>query len=52
MSAFLGPIHNWLYNKIKFQDELIQCILQFVSTKDYQIPLLSQIWSIGDRRTC
>ncbi|MDD3239808.1 MAG: hypothetical protein PHW47_06975 [Lachnospira sp.] len=43
MSAFLGPIHNWLYNKIKFQDELIQCILQFVSTKDYQIPLLSQM---------
>lgn len=43
MSAFLGPIHNWLYNKIKFQEELIQHIQQFVISKDYRIPLLSQM---------
>ena len=24
MSAFLGPIHFWLYNKIKFQEDLIR----------------------------
>lgn len=28
MSAFLGPIHLWLYKKIKFQDELTSVILK------------------------
>lgn len=28
MSAFLGPIHYWLYNKIQLQEELIQDILK------------------------
>ena len=28
MSAFLGPIHNWLFEKIKFQEALIQEIVQ------------------------
>lgn len=28
MSAFLGPIHFWLYNKIQLQEELIQNILE------------------------
>lgn len=46
MSAFLGPIHHWLFHKIKFQEELIQYILEFVQKKDYQIPLLEQM----DRR--
>lgn len=27
MSAFLGPIHHWLYNKIQFQEKWIQSIL-------------------------
>ena len=27
MSAFLGPIHFWLYNKIKLQDDLVEDIL-------------------------
>ena len=27
MSAFLGPIHHWLYHKIQFQEEWIQSIL-------------------------
>ncbi|MFT4007112.1 MAG: hypothetical protein QM683_16350 [Lacrimispora sp.] len=27
MSAFLGPIHTWLYNKIKFQDAMVDAIL-------------------------
>lgn len=28
MSAFLGPIHYWLYNKIQLQEELVQRILE------------------------
>jgi len=27
MSAFLGPIHYWLYNKIQLQEELIKDIV-------------------------
>ena len=46
MSAFLGLIHNWLFNKIKFQDELVQNIIEVVRSKDYQVELLDQI----DRR--
>ena len=29
MSAFLGPIHYWLYNKIQLQEELIREIVSF-----------------------
>jgi len=27
MSAFLGPIHNWLYNKIKIQNDFTKELL-------------------------
>jgi hypothetical protein len=27
MSAFLGPIHSWLYNKIKIQQDLVEDII-------------------------
>ena len=27
MSAFLGPIHTWLYNKIKFQEKTVNAVL-------------------------
>lgn len=43
MSTFLGPIHHWLYNKIKFQEDLNQCILGIVKEKGYQVPLLDQL---------
>lgn len=43
MSAFLGPIHTWLYNKIKFQDELTKSILDFVLQKEYDLELLQQM---------
>lgn len=43
MSAFLGPIHNWLFRKIKFQDELVQYIIEFVKSQGYQVPLLAQL---------
>ena len=29
MSAFLGPIHYWLYNKIQLQEELIREIVSY-----------------------
>lgn len=29
MSAFLGPIHFWLYNKIKIQNNIVEEILNF-----------------------
>jgi len=28
MSATLGPIHNWVFNKIKFQEKEIEALLQ------------------------
>ncbi len=33
MSAFLGPIHYWLYNKIQWQEALTQEILCFAEGK-------------------
>ena len=35
MSAFLGPIHTWLYNKIKFQDAMADEILHLAEEKEY-----------------
>lgn len=29
MSAFLGPIHHWLYNKIEFQNTLVNDIVSY-----------------------
>lgn len=43
MSAFLGPIHHWLYHKIQFQEELIQHILSHVRTKSYAIPGIDEM---------
>lgn len=33
MSAFLGPIHFWLYNKIKIQNEIVEEILDYAKNK-------------------
>ncbi len=35
MSAFLGPIHIWLYNKIKFQDAMADVILDVAKDKGF-----------------
>lgn len=43
MSAFLGPIHTWLYNKIKFQDELTKSIIDFVLQKEHNTELIQQM---------
>lgn len=39
MSAFLGPIHHWLYNKIQLQEEMTQTILGSLSAETLE-PLL------------
>lgn len=36
MSAFLGPIHYWLYNKIKMQEEFIHDILEASALNGWQ----------------
>ena len=36
MSAFLGPIHKWLYGKIKFQEELVQTLLEMAEKEGLQ----------------
>ncbi len=33
MSAFLGPIHYWLFNKIKFQNEETEKIVDYFNNK-------------------
>lgn len=35
MSAFLGPIHYWLYNKIQIEDKMVEAILSLNSEKNY-----------------
>ena len=34
MSAFLGPIHFWLYNKIKIQNEIVEEILDYAENNN------------------
>ena len=41
MSAFLGPIHTWLFHKITLQNQLTERILQLVKEEDYGIELSS-----------
>ncbi|MDO5522269.1 MAG: hypothetical protein Q4G58_17375 [bacterium] len=35
MSAFLGPIHYWLYNKIMIQENLVEMILKLNEIEGY-----------------
>lgn len=35
MSAFLGPIHTWLYGKILFQNELVERISEYAQDKGW-----------------
>jgi hypothetical protein len=37
MSAFLGPIHYWLYRKINVQNQMVEEVLKFI--KENNIPL-------------
>ena len=40
MSAFLGPIHHWLYNKVQWHEELLEDILNKVEEKDFNTKIL------------
>ncbi len=46
MSEFLGPIHHWLFNKIQFQDQLTNKILEEATKKQYCMGLSDQVTSI------
>lgn len=35
MSAFLGPVHTWLYGKIMFQNEIVDRIVQMAEEKGW-----------------
>lgn len=35
MSAFLDPIHYWLYNKIELQDKMTDAVLALNEKKGY-----------------
>ena len=35
MSAFLGPIHFWLYNKIQFQESLIDELVRVATVQGW-----------------
>lgn len=43
MSAFLGPIHFWLYNKIQLQEELIQDILEASERNNWDVALQEKV---------
>lgn len=47
MSAFLGPIHHWLYNKIQLQEELISEILLTAAREGWDIPSVEGISADG-----
>ena len=36
MSAFLGPIHHWLYNKIQLQNKIVEDVLS-LAKEDYDL---------------
>ncbi len=38
MSAFLGPIHHWLYHKIQLQEELMGDILDLAVRQNWDLP--------------
>lgn len=43
MSAFLGPIHYWLYNKIQLQEKFMTALVRAVLPEDKRAVLLAQI---------
>lgn len=37
MSAFLGPIHHWVFHKIQFQNEIVNRLIDFAKQKNLDI---------------
>lgn len=46
MSAFLGPIHHWLYRKIQLQESLTQAMISTVSSQNYRVALENKLNSV------
>lgn len=42
MSAFLGPIHTWLYNKIKLQEDITTAVIN-VMTPEKKLEIISML---------
>ena len=42
MSATLGPIHYWMYNKIKIQNSLVEEIISFIESNNVKLDLRSK----------
>ena len=51
MSAFLGKIHYWLYNKIQLHENLLEQILEIAKNKNFDVETLKEesIKIYGDR---
>jgi len=43
MSAILGPIHHWLFRKIKIQNDLINAVIAAAKEKELNVALLEDI---------
>lgn len=43
MSAFLGPIHHWLYHKIQLQEELLGDILDLAVRNGWDLPAVEEL---------
>lgn len=54
MSAFLGPIHHWLYNKVQWHENLLEDILNKAEEKDYNTKILveasNELYGSAERR--
>jgi hypothetical protein len=43
MSAFLGPIHYWLYNKIKIQHDIVENIISLIEETTPQLKIREKL---------
>lgn len=43
MSAFLGPIHYWLYNKVKIQQNMVETVLNRAEQEGWDEDLRSRL---------
>lgn len=43
MSAFLGPIHHWLYHKVLLQEELIEGIIDLAKENNFDLNLSNKL---------
>lgn len=43
MSAFLGPIHHWLYNKIKIQHDIVEDIISLTENKQLNLNMKEKL---------